>query len=151
MALWPTPTTGLEILHKKVLYMKSVGIRARNLQQTIDLLRKGLPTSSLDKLHRKMGISNSELARITHIAIRTLQRRKKQGRFNTCESERLLRIEILFDKAVDVLGDVEAARAWIKTPVKALAGETPLDYCDTEPGAREVGNLLGRIEHGVFS
>lgn len=134
------PTTDLEISRKKVLNMKSVGIRARDVQQTIALLRKGLPTFYFEKLHRKMGISNSELARITQIALSTLQRRNKQGHFKTGESERLLRIGILFDKAVDVLGDVEAARAWIKTPVKALGGETPprlLRYRTRSTGGRE--------------
>jgi uncharacterized protein (DUF2384 family) len=27
----------------------------------------------------------------------------------------------------------------------------PLDYAETEIGAREVENLLGRIEYGVYS
>jgi uncharacterized protein (DUF2384 family) len=34
---------------------------------------------------------------------------------------------------------------------KGLGGKTPLEYADTEPGAREVEDLLGRLEHGVFS
>ncbi|MBW1797126.1 MAG: DUF2384 domain-containing protein, partial [Deltaproteobacteria bacterium] len=36
-------------------------------------------------------------------------------------------------------------------PARALGGKTPLEYADTEPGAQEVDELLGRIEHGVFS
>jgi len=57
----------------------------------------------------------------------------------------------LFDKAIEVLASMEAAREWMKTPKKPLADKTPLEYCDTEPGAREVEDLLGRTEHGVFS
>ncbi len=45
----------------------------------------------------------------------------------------------------------EAAREWLKSPLPALAGKTPLEFADTEPGAQEVEDLLGRIEHGVFS
>jgi len=96
-------------------------------------------------------ISSSQLARFTHISIRTLQRRRQQGRFQTDESERLLRVGVLFDRAIDVLGGIEAARGWMKTPRTSLAGKTPLEYCDTEPGAREVEDLLGRIEHGIFA
>ena len=48
-------------------------------------------------------------------------------------------------------GDQERARAWFKEPKKALGMKTPLQYADTEPGAREVENLLGRLEYGVFS
>jgi uncharacterized protein (DUF2384 family) len=49
------------------------------------------------------------------------------------------------------LGSVDAAKGWMKTPNKSLAGQTPLEYRDTEPGARDVEDLLGRIGHGVFS
>jgi uncharacterized protein (DUF2384 family) len=38
------------------------------------------------------------------ITIADLERRKKQGRFETDESKRLLWVGILFDKAIDVLG-----------------------------------------------
>ena len=37
------------------------------------------------------------------------------------------------------------------TPALAFHWETPLDYADTEIGAQAVEQLLGRIEHGIFS
>jgi putative toxin-antitoxin system antitoxin component (TIGR02293 family) len=48
-------------------------------------------------------------------------------------------------------GDVPAAMTWLTTPRKALGGRPPLSYARTEPGAREVENLIGRLEHGIFS
>ena len=60
-------------------------------------------------------------------------------------------IAVLYDRAIEVLGDQERAEAWLKKPNKALGMKTPLQYAETEPGAREVENLLGRLEHGVFS
>lgn len=146
-----SPTIGIEVPSDRFVYGQSVGVRSRNREDTIGILKKGLPVSSFEKLHKGMDISSSDLARITNIAIRTLQRRRKKGRFQTDESERLLRLGVLFDKAIEVLGNIDAARDWMKTPKKSLAGKTPLEYCDTEPGAREVEDLLGRIEHGVFS
>jgi putative toxin-antitoxin system antitoxin component (TIGR02293 family) len=146
-----SPNIGIEVPSDRFVYGQSVGVRSRNREDTIGVLKKGLPVSSFEKLHKGIDISSSDLARITNIAIRTLQRRRKQGRFQTDESERLLRLGVLFDKAIEVLGSVDAARDWMKTPKKPLAGKTPLEYCDTEPGAREVEDLLGRIEHGVFS
>ena len=44
----------------------------------------------------------------------------------------------------------EASRSWLKTENPGTAGEAPLSYADTEFGAREVENLLGRIDHGIF-
>ncbi len=32
-----------------------------------------------------------------------------------------------------------------------LSGAVPLDYASTEVGAREIENLLGRIEYSVYS
>jgi putative toxin-antitoxin system antitoxin component (TIGR02293 family) len=46
---------------------------------------------------------------------------------------------------------VERAREWFKAPNRALGNTTPFEYADTEPGAREVEDVLGRIEHGVFA
>jgi putative toxin-antitoxin system antitoxin component (TIGR02293 family) len=135
----------------KSVYGQSVGVRPKSREDAINILKRGLPASSFEKLHKGMAISSADLARVTNIAIRTLQRRRKQGHFQTDESERLLRLGVLFDRAIEVLGSLDAARDWMKTPQKPLAGRTPLEYIDTEPGAREVEDLLGRIEHGVFS
>ena len=45
----------------------------------------------------------------------------------------------------------EAAIDWLKQPNRALQGETPLSVLDTDIGSEMVTDLLGRIEHGVFS
>jgi putative toxin-antitoxin system antitoxin component (TIGR02293 family) len=57
----------------------------------------------------------------------------------------------LFNRASEVLGGHEAAAKWLRAPALAFNRESPLDYADTEIGAREVEALLGRIEYGVFS
>jgi len=60
-------------------------------------------------------------------------------------------IASLFDRAVEILGDKNRAILWFKGAKKGLGGQTPLEFADTEPGAREVEALLGRLEHGVYS
>ena len=67
------------------------------------------------------------------------------------ETDRLLRFARLFGLAVDVLDSAEAAQKWLKTPARALEFASPLEFAETEVGAREVENLLGRIEYGVYS
>jgi putative toxin-antitoxin system antitoxin component (TIGR02293 family) len=92
------------------------------------------------------------LASLIGVPERTLARRRAAGRLAPEESERLLRIAGIFEKAVDLFeGDVPAAVRWITAPRKALDNHSPLAYSRTEPGAREVENLIGRLEHGVFS
>ena len=53
--------------------------------------------------------------------------------------------------AVQALGTTQHARTWLAAPQHGLGGAIPLDYARTEVGAREVEDLLGRIEYGVYS
>jgi putative toxin-antitoxin system antitoxin component (TIGR02293 family) len=54
-------------------------------------------------------------------------------------------------RAVELLESEHHARRWLASPQFGLAGSVPLQFADTEVGAREVENLLGRIEYGVYS
>jgi putative toxin-antitoxin system antitoxin component (TIGR02293 family) len=81
----------------------------------------------------------------------TLARRKRNGVLSSEESDRLYRIAFLIERATQVLGTLEAAQRWLNTEKRALSGATPLVFAKTEPGAREVEDLLGRIEYGIPS
>jgi putative toxin-antitoxin system antitoxin component (TIGR02293 family) len=94
----------------------------------------------LDKLAQKLGISKA-----------TLHRRKLDGRLAPEESDRVIRFARLMGKAVTVFETEENARLWLSSPQVGLGGAIPLDYAGTEIGAREVEDLLGRIEYGVYS
>lgn len=65
------------------------------------------------------------------------------------ESDRVVRYAELLHRAVEFLGDNDAAARWLDTPSVALDGETPLDHATTEFGARDVIRLIGRLEHGI--
>ena len=135
-------------------YGASAGLSFKDTGTLIRQLKRGLPMAAFDDLQGAMAVPAKTLASAANIAVRTLNRRRKEGRLQTDESERLFRIAVLavlYDRAIEVLGDQERARAWFKEPVKALGMKTPLQYADTEPGAREVENLLGRLEYGIFS
>lgn len=57
----------------------------------------------------------------------------------------------MMGKAVEAMEGEERARRWLSSPQVGLGGAVPLDYAETEVGAREVEDLLGRIEYGVYS
>jgi putative toxin-antitoxin system antitoxin component (TIGR02293 family) len=118
----------------------------------ISEVERGFSFSSLRELESRSGVSVSMIASIIGIPERTLARRRIAGRLTPEESERLLRVSTVFEKAVELFdGDVAAAVQWLMTSQKALGRKTPLTYVRTELGAREVENLIGRLEHGVFS
>ncbi|MBI2928495.1 MAG: DUF2384 domain-containing protein [Verrucomicrobia bacterium] len=114
----------------------------------VNQVKNGLPAASFRVLRDAIEVSTERLARLVRISPRTLARRKV---LTPDESERILRIGQLFQRAIGVLGDETEARSWLLAPQKALGGATPLDYAETEPGGRAVEDLLGRLEHGVFS
>ncbi len=132
---------------------KSLGLRLSGRADAVVVVKRGIPVAAVERLGQNLGVTLETLGRLTNIAERTLQRRRRDnaGRLKADESERVLRVGLLLDRAVVVLGGIENARAWLNAPCAALGGAAPLSYADTEPGAREVEDLLGRIEHGVFS
>lgn len=118
--------------------------------QLINQLKAGLPVESFDDLRKHLELTDNSLAQIVQIPKRTLNRRRLRGKFNTDESERVLRLTQVYEMAADVFESREKARRWLKKPARGLGGRIPLEYADTYIGANEVIKLLGRIDHGIF-
>ena len=111
-------------------------------------IHQGLPKTAFEQLKAITGISGDLLASVVGIPARTLARREI---FKPEETGAILRLAAAFQKTLEVFEDLDEARVWFSNGKRALGGASPLEFCDTEPGAAEVVNLLGRIEHGVFS
>ncbi|MGK3958960.1 antitoxin Xre/MbcA/ParS toxin-binding domain-containing protein [Sorangium sp. So ce291] len=113
-------------------------------------VRAGLAYRALDRFSRETNVSLAELGQMIQVTDRTLVRRKTAGQLQPDESDRLLRASRVFALAIDLFeGDRDAAKRWLETPQRALGGSTPLRFASTDVGAREVENLIGRLEHGV--
>ena len=124
---------------------------SRQANDLIGAVKQGLPVTTFRALADSLDVSEASLADVTGISVTTLTRRKRSGQLSQDESEHVLRIAALLDKAIHVFESPEDARDWFKTPNLSLGDVTPLSYADTEVGGREVENLLGRIEYGVYS
>jgi putative toxin-antitoxin system antitoxin component (TIGR02293 family) len=133
------------------LEKKTHSSKAKHPSELIRKIQKGLRFSELETLQTSIGMPFEQLAAKLCISRSTLQRRKAAGRLSPDESDKVLRFARLLEHATDVFGDVDKARAWLKHPQYGLGGAVPLDYAETEIGAREVDNLLGRIDYGVYS
>ena len=130
----------------------SLGLTATRTDVLVDQIERGLPVKALESLADESGLSVGIIASVLGIPERTLARRKAAGTLAPDESGRLLRVATVFEKAVELFeGDVAGAVTWLTNPKNALGHETPLAFSRTELGAREVENLIGRLEHGVFS
>src|SRR6202049_3814630 len=116
-----------------------------------ELVREGLPVKSLLLLAERLDLRQAEIAEKIGIPLRTLTRRmSSDARLTAAESDRTVRLAQVYATAVETLGDGGKAAAWLKTPNRALRGGCPLDQLDTDPGVREVEDVLGRIAYGVY-
>jgi putative toxin-antitoxin system antitoxin component (TIGR02293 family) len=67
------------------------------------------------------------------------------------ESDRIYRLARIVALARQNLGSGDLALRWLKRPNRALGGSAPVAAIDTEVGARQVENVLGRIAYGGIS
>ncbi len=117
-----------------------------------ELVREGLPVKALLLLAERLDMRQAEISEKIGIPKRTLTRRLQQhSRLTAAESDRAVRLAQVYSIAAETLGDGQKAAAWLKTPNRALRGGRPLDQLDTDPGVREVEDVLGRIAYGVYS
>jgi putative toxin-antitoxin system antitoxin component (TIGR02293 family) len=125
--------------------------KAVTVHQQIERIHAGLSFQAVQNLQRALDLPLEKMAAVLGMSRATLHRRKTQGKIDQQESERLVRYQRLLKKADDVLGDGASAREWLTRKQPGLGGAVPLDFARTEIGAREVENLLGRVEYGVYS
>lgn len=141
-----------------------LGVAAANQAELIRALEGGLSVEALDRVAGDLfAIASGSgeapgrrapralLAELIGMSESTYRRRRKQRALSARESEGIHRYALLLERAQAVFGSLEAARGWLRGPVLALGGATPIDYARTEPGAAFVLQVLGRLEHGVYS
>ena len=116
-----------------------------------EAIRQGFPPAVVEELMRASGLTLKELATTLDLSPRSLQRRRRTGRLARYESDRLYRLARIIALADEFLGDHEQAIRWLKRPNRALGGIAPVAALDTELGARQVENILGRIAYGGVS
>ena len=118
--------------------------------ELVDYVRAGIDATAVDALVTLLGQPLSTVLATVGISERTWARRRLRV-LTPAESDHVVRLVRLVDRATGVLGDVGAAKRWLSVPARAFDGQTPLQMAASETGAVLVFDLLGRIEHGVFS
>lgn len=131
---------------------KALGVKrgqaTTSLQESV---RAGLCFSALEAIQRRYQITQAQIKYLLDISERTFARRKAEQSLTKSESDRLYRLARVAARAEDVLGSAQATERWLKESIPALGQVTPLSLLDTDEGVQRVTDILGRIEHGVFS
>ena len=130
---------------------RAVGRSLSSDRDLRDAIREGFRPAVVEKLMQASGLTLKELAAALDLSPRSLQRRRVSGRLARHESDRLYRLARIIALANEYLGDRKRALQWLKRPNRALGGIAPVAAMDTELGARQVENVLGRIAYGGIS
>lgn len=144
-------TESLHTVYPKL--WQTAGLPASGGIELINAIQKGLSVDIVTRLNDELDVSKMYILNAAGINERSFARRKNEhGRLKPEESERVARLVRIMDSAIALFeGDKTAAVTWINTPATALGGHSPKEMLATETGALEVSNLIGRLEHGVFS
>jgi putative toxin-antitoxin system antitoxin component (TIGR02293 family) len=130
-----------------------VGGKVESRLDIAALIQKGLPSKAIDRLKKALNLNDDEISTTLGVSQKTISRLRSQPKkkLGVGVGDRLYRAAHVFSLATAVFGDEEAAREWLRSPNIGLGNQVPLDLLSTDAGAREVEDLLGRIEHGVLS
>jgi putative toxin-antitoxin system antitoxin component (TIGR02293 family) len=138
----------VEVLGGRKTFKRAV----KNTDDLAQLVRSGLPASTVALLAATLAVERSQMAERLNIPSRTLSRRLKlKSRLTHDESDRTLRMARVVALAQEVLGSDEKASHWMSNPNRALGGRRPFDQLDTEPGVRSVEEVLYGIAYGMYS
>ena len=112
-------------------------------------IHRGLPAKTVDRLGE--AIAPGEPAfRFMIVAKSTLARRlKAKERLTPEEGEKVARLARVWAMAKEVWGGEADARRFLETPHPLLDGRPPREVAESEIGAREVENVLGRLRFGA--
>lgn len=117
-----------------------------------DAVHKGFEPKVYRNIVERVKLSQSEFQHVTLIPVSTIKRRlKNEERFNTQESDAIYRLAMLLKLATELFDDEERALCWMRENVYGLGGKRPLDMVSTTVDFEIVKDLIGRLEHGVFS
>jgi putative toxin-antitoxin system antitoxin component (TIGR02293 family) len=115
-------------------------------------LTKEFTYKEFTKISEKVPFTQKEWADILHISERTLQRYAKDNSvFNFSVADRILQIDKVLKKGVQVFGNTDKFISWIKDNPYMLEGRLSLQSLASIEGIQRVLTELGRIEHGLFA
>jgi len=130
--------------------VKAITQDARGRQQAARSVFAPKPFSYVESVRRRLDATNEQMAAYIGVTFRTYQRRAKKGELEDAESAKVEMLASLLDLGKRVLGDEEAAREWLTSPIPSLGGVVPIALLNTVKGYERVKNKLLQIEFGNY-
>lgn len=125
-----------------------------DIRSDVDLegaVKKGLPAGVVRALAAQTRSSLSLLQDVTGLDKNTFRRRERsRSRLKAVESDRLVRVARVAALATEAMGADDGVE-WLHEPNRALGDRIPMEMLHTEVGARQVEDVLLRVQYGVYS
>jgi putative toxin-antitoxin system antitoxin component (TIGR02293 family) len=136
----------------RLVIVSTLGVKGTDTSALIDAVDAGISWKAVRRFLERTGMTQSLLAQYLNVPERTFARRREAGVFDARESEQLVRLAELLEATTQLFdGDSGATLEWFTSPVRGLGNKRPIDLAQSEFGAREVRDLIGRLSDGVFS
>ena len=119
--------------------------------EKMHVIKDGISKEDLENFKKKAMLDYDKLAKALSVTRATLINKKKQEKFNPLLSERILSLADIYSYGYEVFEDEARFNKWMFSSNRALGGSTPFDLSSNQFGREEIKNLIGRIEHGVYS
>lgn len=118
----------------------------------INRAHEGIEISAFFDLANASGLNNEELASLLDLSFKTIQRYQKDGKkLNAPNSEQLLKMILLYQKAEEIFGDIASFNRWLRKPAVGLGNHVPLSFMQTSGGIDLIHDELHRIEFGALA
>lgn len=117
-----------------------------------DVVRRRMPFPTFRFLAEKLCLDEDLLGKCMGMFSELMSSATTIGFFPLCESRRLYGLIVALQASYELFeGDVQAAGAFLRTPLRCFNSKAPLEMLITEEGASAVIDLIGQLEHGVLT
>ena len=118
----------------------------------IHIANKGINANVIKNFRLHFDLSRDTMANMLNVSAPTLYRWTKSNRnLERNYSIKLFEIADLFLYGIEVFESKENFFKWLNLPNTALGGLEPQELVEIPDGVSKVRDIIGRIEHGVYS
>lgn len=118
----------------------------------IHIAKKGINANVVKNFMVYFELRTEVIANMLNVSVSTLYRWIKSNKnLERNYSIKLFEIADLFLYGIEVFESKENFFKWLNLPNTALGGLEPLELIELPDGVSKVRDIIGRIEHGVYS
>ena len=112
---------------------------------------EGISKSDFLVIVANTGLNLTEFSALLPVSKRTIEKTKDRDLLSPVVSDRVLQIASLYQFGSNVIGSNQLFQEWLQSPLIALGGKKPIHFINNDTGISMIKDLLGRVEHGVYS